>query len=269
MPVLLPSVQWRKPNPGDVAVLNGIRRDNPRYRRCVGHWLFNEMGGDIVCDVSGYKDNGTMSNMNPNVDWVITDRGPALDLVDNTDRVRVNVTPEWSTTRMSIAAWVKSDSWSDAVSFPHYIFGHTSSFPVFANRIQLYVDDTGGNLDLGLGDTHSRHLNIQALSIGVWYFIILVWNSGSYEVYVDRISKATGSYTGLSSLTTVADIGNHGGGSAPDQAWEGPISDVRIYNRVLTSREVWSLFRNPYEEFFPRYAMTKSPIRFLPRIVVY
>ncbi len=131
--------------------------------------------------------------------------------------------------------------WAYANDFDNnnrYLFGHTS-LSSWSDRIQLYTNDESGWLDLGLGDAHSMHTNIQNLDEHRWYHIALTWDGTNYVVYVDGAEKATDSYTGLSSLGDVADIGNSGNPAYRDESFVGLIDEVRIYNRALDANDIY------------------------------
>ncbi len=131
--------------------------------------------------------------------------------------------------------------WAYANGFDNnnrYLFGHTS-LTSWSDRIQLYTNDEYGWLDLGLGDTHSRHTNIQNLDEHRWYHIALTWDGTNCVVYVDGVEKATDSYTGLSALGDVADIGNNGNPAYRDESFVGIIDEVRIYNRALDANDIY------------------------------
>jgi len=123
-------------------------------------------------------------------------------------------------------------------SYHHYLFGHTSTAG-WTDRIQLYTHQHTNELSLGLGDAHSRHADIQNLNTNTWYHIALTWDPNEYVVYVDGVERATGSYTGLSMLGSIADIGNTGNPAYRIESWDGLIDDVRIYDRVLDANDVY------------------------------
>lgn len=131
--------------------------------------------------------------------------------------------------------------WAYANAFDNnnrFLFGHTS-LPSWSDRIQLYTNDESGWLDLGLGDNHSRHTNIENLDEHRWYHIALTWDGTKYVVFVDGVEKATDSYAGLSSLGGVADIGNSGNPAYRDESFVGLIDEVRIYNRALDANDIY------------------------------
>jgi hypothetical protein len=111
----------------------------------------------------------------------------------------------------------------------------------WGNRVQLYTDDAGGSLDMGLGDSHTTALNIHQLQAGTWYHVVLTWNSGSHSVCVNGTLKVTGAYSALSALGSYAHIGGVGSDSNP-QSWSGAIDEVKIWNRALNATEIQSEF---------------------------
>jgi len=135
----------------------------------------------------------------------------------------------------TVCLWARADCFDGS---HHYLFGHTSQSGMWVDRIQLYTNGGNGWLDLGLGDAHDRDTGIQNLETGRWYHIALTWDGGWYVVYVDGQARASGSYTGLSTMGTVADIGNDGNPAYRDESFCGIIDDVRIYNRGLDVNDV-------------------------------
>jgi hypothetical protein len=136
--------------------------------------------------------------------------------------------------------------WANASSFSanhQYLFGHTTT-PAYANRIQLYVNDATGLLDLGLGDNHDRAVNIFDLNPGQWYYIVLTWNGTNYAVYVNGAAAATGAYTGLSSVHTFLDIGNDGSAAARNETWIGSLDHARLSNDVFSADWIQTEYNN-------------------------
>ena len=65
-----------------------------------------------------------------------------------------------------------------------YIFGHTSS-DSWADRIQLYFNNGNTNLNLGLGNSHTRSTSIVTMNPGSWYHIVVTWDGTNYEVFIN------------------------------------------------------------------------------------
>jgi hypothetical protein len=187
-------------------------------------------------DMSEYRNHGTVSGAT-----LTTDQGgnpnSAYSFDGNNDYIQIP-TSDFVISAGTIAMWV----YAQGFSAEHSLFGHTSQ-PPWADRIQLYASDSSGNLALGLGDSHTRNTGIYDLETQTWYHIALTWQSGNYVVYVNgvEVEGASGTYTGLSSFESFADIGNTGNPDERQQAFSGKIDEVRIYNRALSQTEIAKL----------------------------
>jgi hypothetical protein len=205
----------------------------------IGWWKLDESAGTTAADSSGKGYDGTLVG----ADWAPSSGkfagAVSFNNVDLTDRVDVPIT-EMSASAGSISLWGKFPGTRTGI---RYFFGHTS-IPAtgYSDRIQLFMDNDDTQLDLGLGDSHFRHTDIMALSVDTWYHIVLTWDAGNYEVYVDTGVKASGTYTGLNTLGSVASIGNDGRETPDDGAFYGLLDDVRVYNYKLEQDDVNDLF---------------------------
>ena len=211
-----------------------------RYGGLVSHWKFDDGSGNTAADSSG-GNTGTLVN---GPVWSVNGRIDDGVRFDGSDDAIEVPTANWSADAGTIALWAKAEVFSSA---NNYFFGH--AIQPWNNVIQLYAPN--GSLTLGLGDSHTRRTNIQNLEVGSWYHIALTWNGTNYVVYVDGAEEATGTYTGLSTLETYADIGNNGNRAERNsEALNGIIDEVRLYNRALTQTEVLELL-NPSLVFEP------------------
>ncbi len=142
-------------------------------------------------------------------------------------------TTNFSPSQGTVGLWIKPAAFP---SNTHYAFGHTT-VPAYANRIQLYFDGSAGYLNTGFGDSNTKALKIHQLRTNTWDHVALTWNSGKYAVYVNGTQKATGSYSGFTSINSDAHIGGVGNDSDP-HSWSGAIDEVKLWNRALTAIEV-------------------------------
>jgi hypothetical protein len=202
----------------------------------VGWWKFDDNAGTAPLDSSGQGKTGKFISAPV---WTAGKLSRALRFDGINDAVQIP-TKGMSAAAGTICFWAYPRGFD---ANPHYLFGHTSSSPAYANRIQLYTDDAAGNLDLGLGNTHARRLAIFDFGLYTWYHIALTWNSGSYAVYVNGTARASGAYTGLTALGAFADIGNDGSAAYRNESFNGVIDDVRIYNRALTAAEIYAVYK--------------------------
>ena len=200
-----------------------------------GVWHLKETSG-AQYDSTQFGNNGTAS---------VTTQGSATGKINGADgfsgtldRVQVG-TSDWSASQGTLELW----GYPTATTYSRYFFGHTTQ-PAFNNRIQLYTDDISGNLDLGLGDSHTRAIDIQTLTSATWYHIVLTWNGSNYIVYVDGALRANGSYTGLATLETFADVGNDGDTASRNEGFNGTIDEVRVSNTVRSAGWILTDYNN-------------------------
>jgi len=200
-----------------------------------GVWHLGETSG-TQRDSTQYGNNGTAS---------VTTQGSATGKIDGADgftgtldRVQVG-TSNWTASQGTVEVW----GYPTATTYSRYFFGHTTQ-PAFNNRIQLYTDDTTGNLNLGLGDSHYRSTNIEVLTPAAWYHIVLTWDGSNYVVYVNGVPRASGSYTGLSTLQTFSDIGNDGDTASRNEGFNGVIDEVRVSSIPRSAAWVQTEYNN-------------------------
>ncbi len=156
---------------------------------------------------------------------------------DATGKKYISVgTSNMSAASGSVEAWANTNSPAGPTG-ESYIFGHTTPpyTPTYHDRIQLYLKQNTNHLALGLGDTHDINANITPFTNGTWYHVVLNWDGLNYAVFVDGVSMATGTYTGLNSINTLADIGNTGNTSERAEGWNGFIDEVRVSSVVRTA----------------------------------
>jgi hypothetical protein len=152
-----------------------------------------------------------------------------------TDKVLVGTTG-MSAAQGTIAAWVRSDSFAAT----RYLWGHTSNSPSYADRIQVYTD-TDGDLNVGMGSTHSSGLNLVRLVTGTWYYVALRWGAGVWNLsagadVTDLVQVGAGSYTALTQLAATIAVGNNAGTNL--EGWSGFIDRFETWNTQLTDAEL-------------------------------
>ncbi len=197
----------------------------------VGLWQFDEGSGTTAQDSADGDNTGALIN---GTAWT----GQTQLSFDGYDDALEVPTIGFNANTGTVSIWAYPKNFSTA---NNYLFGHT--IQPWSNVIQLYIRDA--SLTLGIGDSHYKQMNIQALTANKWYHFALTWNGTNYVVYVDGVTKATGSYTGLNALEAYADIGNNGNrAERTNEAFDGLIDDVSVYNRALTAAEVLGIFND-------------------------
>ena len=223
---------------GDVWSFTTEAEAAPPDPNLVGWWKLDESSGSTAGDSSGNGYNGTLIN---DVAW--SPSGGQFDGAAsfyNTSNTGDQI--EFSTAGMSesagtVALWARPET-----ERYHFIFGTKNDA---GNRIQLYIS-SGTLLDLGLGDSYQKDLDIASLPLNTWSHIALTWDGTNYIVYVDANSETSGTYSGLSSLSATANLGNNGDYHTADRtaAFDGRIDDAGIWDEVLDAGEIADIYNH-------------------------
>jgi hypothetical protein len=216
----------------------------------IGYWKFDESSGTTAIDLAGGDNNGTLANAAQWQPGAGRTGGAVLyDSAENTGRVEIPTTG-MSASEGTIMVWANlAGPYPTNRNDASYFFGHTTQ-PSYANRIQLYMNTADTNLDLGLGDTHTRQTDIMVLQTETWYHVALAWNFGNYVVFINGEEVASGTYTGLAAIYNIMDIGNDGNPTSGNQeAFAGLLDEVRLYNRALSANEILAASKS---EPFPK-----------------
>jgi len=211
---------------------------SPQDPALVGFWSFEEGSGTSSADKSS---NGNTATLGGTVQFTPSGKsGSGVTFGARSEYVQVG-TNNWDAGKGTIMLWAYPESFSQKDAY--YLFGHTTQ-PAWNNRIQLYITPDG-NLNLGLGNTHTQALGIAALPLNTWSHVGLTWDGSNYVVYVDGVSKAQGSYAGLSTFNSVANIGNAGNDMERTYGFSGKIDEVQVYNKALSATEIQALMNKP------------------------
>jgi hypothetical protein len=142
------------------------------------------------------------------------------------------------TTQVSAFAWFKSNG-TPAGGF-HIIFG--------GQELEISIP-TAGELRCGVF-TNSRFVSNHGsgLSDGNWHHVGFTFNGSSKIAYIDGVSVGSQSVTGtLTSSFSNRTIGKYG--SSNLYYLNGNLSDMMVYNRSLTSDEVFQIFNSKRGRF--------------------
>ncbi len=204
--------------------------------------------GLTLRDVSGRRNHGTFTNMDPATDWVMTEKGYVLDYgAAINERVDLGTTTFVSkSSPWSVAALVWLDSYPNA----------------FPGIVRFKVDDNAQNWRLNFSNNGAY----QPITFGAqsgfgryrwdatgsagptnqWVHIVVTYNGtgaatiGNYNLYLDGLSVG---------LTTAGGFGNDAATSAigiqADLEWDGKIGGVGVWSRVLTPSEIQLLYVDP------------------------
>jgi hypothetical protein len=202
-----------------------------------GLLMYYPLNGDVL-DYSG--NNYHLTNAGADISTGLRDKNSYLFVRANDDAMRQSLTPTsaYSTQTLSISAWVKLAS----AQADFYIIAHTHWAAPWVVGLRVSISST--NLQFV---TNSVGLNVpKILTVGEWYHIACTYDQTAAvenkKIYLNGKFMGAADYTGnitAQSGVTIGDIGN----ATANYNFDGNIQDVRVYNRTLTSAEVYTLFK--------------------------
>jgi len=225
----------------------------------VGHWVPSlGVQGSTLFDVSGYGNDGTLTNMT-SAAWVVGRNGYALDFDGTNDKVIMNdnatLEPHiGSSGVMTITAWIHTNSLTTAQAIVTKYNSSTGN-RAYAFRVTSAgkIDFFGSDLSLSNGDTVISTNTISQ----TWTFVTLTFDASisgditnKAKLYINGIQEigvrgwSKGTFTQFSDTTAKLQIGDTDD-PAPDIPFNGLINDVRLYNRILLDSEIWQLYTYP------------------------
>ncbi len=211
---------------------------NTRFNNSlVGLWSFNgpDVSGTTATDISGNGNTGTLTNGPTVVPGII---GQALNFDGVNDYVNVgNASGLNPSTAITLAGWIKIVDTTSQL--PIVARWAASSFrymiDVFNKNARFFIRDSAGTQGLVTGST--------ALEPGTWYHVAGVYNGTTMTLYVNAVSEGalSGSIPASMDAGTAATlIGTKG--DATTEYFNGPIDELRIYNRALSSSEITEIY---------------------------
>jgi len=206
----------------------------------VGCWLFNEGGGNIVYDLSGHGNHGTLGGGTAGYrpSWTVEKIGSALKFDGSDDFVATGGRITDTVDNFSVVAWVN---------------------PSVLSGIRLFVyngDDSGG---WGFGSDDQSFIalygNVAWIdsqydfpSTGQWYHLAMTRVSGTLYFYVNGVQQSGTSTATPETPNDYFEIGHqpqHTG-----RYFDGIISIVMVYDRPLAADEIWQLYTDPFCMFY-------------------
>ncbi len=217
----------------------------------VGYWTFDGQNTNWATgqtfDMSGNGNTGTMTNMTSSTVPAPGKMGQAFKFDGVDDRVNLGSVASLNSSNISYSAWIKILS----TAVTQTIYGMEDSG---ATQFREF-DNTAGKLTLWTGGStgYVRYdTSAVVLTANVWtHLVVTQVGTSSPSFYVNGVLKSsvltTLSATPNLPATQVSAIGRPGAFNA--QYFKGLIDDVRIYNRVLSPREIQTLYQLSQAKF--------------------
>lgn len=217
----------------------------------VAHFPFN---GNAL-DESANGNDGIVTGSSPAQDrFGIPDRAFFFDGID--DHIRVAGSPDFDLPGLTVSAWIRADDYMIA-----------KSKVILSTLINTFSDggfqlhNSAGNISFSYRTVTAGSISITTSPVftpadnGTWHHV-----AGTYDydgtnsivhVYVDGVSQASDvrattviAYD-LQDLLIGLNYDSTAVGGSLEREFEGSIDEIRIYDRVLSSNEVWQLFGHP------------------------
>jgi hypothetical protein len=203
------------------------------WRGCVSAWNPGlGPSGLTLRDWSGRGNHGTLTNMDPGTDWVVSQGRYALDFDGTNDYVSLGTSAVFSPSPMSIAFWLRMNTTPGAFDG---IFGRTTS----ASWLNGYGChwQTSSVMRFWVGQYVNAYAEIAPSTPTAWHHVVCEWVAGaSPEIYVNRI-KGTNSGATVATQTSTDTNLTLARLASDALNINGQIDDFRIYSRVLSGSE--------------------------------
>jgi len=206
------------------------------WRGCIGVWA-PCLGptGLTLRDWSGRGNHGTLTNMDPSVRWGPSGGKYALGFDGSNDSVDISrsIVPTGSASK-TVCLWFKSDT---TIATRQWLFyaGSETAYGRFALEIE------SSKLNFNYFSQSAVHST--TLVASRWYHAAVAYTaaSTSVTVYLDGVPQTfviSGTVALNTGTTTTTRLGVSGNGTSP---FNGTISELQIYDRVLNPNEVLKL----------------------------
>ncbi|NEN91260.1 MAG: hypothetical protein F6K48_21060, partial [Okeania sp. SIO3H1] len=188
-----------------------------------------------VVDVSAGKLNGKVHGAT-----VVAEPrfGNCLNFNGNNDYVIINPMPNFPSEVITVYCWIKSNNKVKAgTPFSYANSQSDNAFLLYDIRKLLFL------INCGAGDAKKTEV---VFNDGIWHCLAVSWNSsnGQLKVYQDGEEKYSGTFSqgkkiiSGGSLVLGQEQDKIAGKFDANQAFEGQMAHVRMYNRVLSPEEI-------------------------------
>ncbi|MCF7905859.1 LamG domain-containing protein [Candidatus Gracilibacteria bacterium] len=176
--------------------------------------------------------NGNDGTLTAGTGGFTTDRkgqsNGAYDFVPNTSYVTLD--SEIALGTFSIALWFNVDDLTSTRS----LIGHTTD-----TYGRIYITNSGNTIAVEATGNGVSHSPGQTINTGQWYHIVVTRTGNTTNMYIDGTVTPGSPFT-VNGTFTLDEIGRE----RTANYFDGKISDMRIYNRVLSTDEISLLYES-------------------------
>lgn len=201
----------------------------------IGYWSFDEIG-NIVYDLSGYQNNGTMFSGITTNDLHATSSckiGYCSNFDGIDDYIKIDNNLNYDTNAFTILGWINS---TDITSCQRTIISSKESVSSgfilaqpqeICNKLRILANINGNWQYAETTDT---------ISTNTWYFVAGIYNGSLLKIYLNNKTNFTNFSGTLSNNSANTNIGSRN--SSDMHFFKGKIDEIRIYNRALNDQEI-------------------------------
>ncbi len=217
---------------------------NVQSSRLVGHWTFDgpymNWRTNTAADSSGNANNGTLINLGTTTAPAAGKIGQALKFNGSSSYVSIP-----AATSLNASSDVTVTGWVYLTAKTAGALGNT----VFAKRggstnYQFWIRGDGSSPVpnqpvLASWNGSTNVYGTATLSLNTWYHVAMVHTSTTVTFYINGVSDGTQSQAIGGTLSSAAYIG----WDTATVFFAGSMDDVRVYDRALSSQEMYQLYR--------------------------
>lgn len=241
--------------------LNG---DHPLSVGLIGCWSFNEGGGQLAFDKTGYVSkpgaltNGAIFKQSQRGNVVFFDGTDDKILTDNINSWDLSTTKNFSCAIWIRPAFANSSNTGSAV----FNFGDTL-FPFKRTYLRWESASLGFYLDISDSQVGGSAWNMgasnPAFSADTWHHIAFTHTyANAAQFYWDGLSITTTIQATTAEINITNFPLNIGFGPVNSYKWSGLIGHILFYNRVLSATDIRQLYVNSYQMFSNYAACVKQ-----------
>jgi hypothetical protein len=217
------------------------------------------VSGARLFDFTTRQNWGTLTNMDPPTDWIVSSGGYALDFDGSNDYVNANVPVTGYP--FAYTVWMRAAALQQAGVLG---IGSTTTELEYATIFLLNDGAIRAQISNTTQFARSAVSAANAYAAGVWCHVAAVFTSSTLrEIYVDGTLRGTNTES-LTMFTTVNAfrIGSlvfFQSGSEQSQYFNGQFDDIRVYNRAPHPDEIRLLARRRAIAYEPEYWVPPIP----------
>lgn len=206
----------------------------------IGAWCpsVSGWGGNLLRDLSGYGNHGTLTNMDPATDWVVSGGTQALDFDGVNDFVLCTQNYVPLAIPVTATAWVVLSVVGQSGTFVAKSDGNISNDGSWA-----IATTNGGSGFRALyrdGATTRSAASTSTYSANVPFFVAATYSQTDVSIFINGSFEASSTIVNaIASNSQAVTIGSREGLQA---FLNGRLLEARVYNRILSAQEIRTLY---------------------------